>query len=222
MRHLHLIGDQLVPGAVMEVPAQAILAGAQCRSRRQLHGIGAAVEFDQHMDLVGNRALADHPQDVAVEEFEVPPGQGVELRARVLEQLEKSEQQGKVRPRVRARSLRRKSLRLIGIAHGQVEVDGSDETAPVFLCLIGIVDAEILQLARVGLHESQQVARRAFVDPDMLRIELRQNPARLAGAVAHLWERRLLVVCHAAPRFLVAHELAVGGDEHALAAVVAR
>jgi hypothetical protein len=51
------------------------------------------------VDLVRDRFLANHPQDVAVQELEMAPCHRVQLDASVPEQLEGRQEEGEVGPR---------------------------------------------------------------------------------------------------------------------------
>ena len=84
-RHLHLTSNKLALGAVHEIAAEAVLAGVQGGTRRQRQLLGPAVEVDQDMDLVGHRTLAHHLEHVAVEKFEMPAGERVDLVPRLAE-----------------------------------------------------------------------------------------------------------------------------------------
>jgi hypothetical protein len=195
--HLRPVGDELALGAVHEILAEAVLACGERGSRRQPLLAGARIQLDQDVHPVGNRLLAEHPQDVAVEELEVAPGERVELSARVPEQLEEGEEQREVRPRVADGFLRRKFFRIAGIGRRGVQIFiRADEAAPVLLRVIPVLRTEVLELARVLAGEGEQVPGAALVDARVIRIELAQDAARLAGAVARQSDLGLLGGCH--------------------------
>ena len=89
-----------------------------------------------------------------------------------------------MRARVRGGFFRGKLLRLARVLGRVIQIDGGpDEAAPI-PCMVRVLDGKILELARVLLGKGEQVPGRALVHLCVARIQLAQDPSRLAGAVA--------------------------------------
>ena len=183
--HLHPVGDEVLGRAVGALDAQAVLAGAQQRVAGQAQLLGAAVEFEQHVHLVRHGLFADHAQQVAVEEVQVPPGDRVESLARTLQQAQEDQQQRHVRPGVGfdgAGGITFGALRVVGQGiEIELGVVAAEHGAPVALRLV--VEIDKVQLAGIRPDKGQQLTHAAVVERYAGRIEPAQRAAGLAGAV---------------------------------------
>ena len=180
--HLHRAEQCIGRSAVVAVLAGAVFTGTQQGADGQQQVLGACIQRQQHMHLVGHGGLAQHVQHVAVVKIQMAAGQGVGLVAGMAQQLDAGQQQRHLRPGKRRGLLSVKALGRAQVVGGsQQSVTVGQQAGPITLRLVVVIHKH--QLGGKGAGKGQQVGAAALVQHGVGRVQLRPLAGGLAGAV---------------------------------------